>query len=273
MTETKRRKQPAPDSQDESSSAGHRLRLRERFVKSGLSGFHDYEIVEMLLTLSTPRRDCKPAAKAAIARFGSLRGVLEAPIEELREIKGIGEVNSFSIRLVQEVAREFLRNRLTERRVFSSPEAVIDYLYHAMRDLKHEVFKVFYLNSQNEILDSEDLFQGTVDSSVVWVRDVMAKATGAGATGVVFVHNHPSGNPDPSDSDKEVTRDLVYAGRIVQLKVLDHIIVGDHRYFSFAAQGLIERYEIDFLTLKMKGPGEAGWELGDGAQRGSPRRR
>jgi DNA repair protein RadC len=259
-----------PESQGDQTKAGHRQRLRDKFVKSGLVGFHDYEIVEMLLTLSTPQRDCKPAAKAAIERFGSLRGVLEAPIEDLRKVKGIGEVSSFGIRLVQEVARRFLKDRLIEKTVFSSADAIFEYLYHSMRDLKHEVFKAFYLNAQNEILDSEDLFQGTVDSSVVWVRDVVARAIHAGATGLIFVHNHPSGNPDPSDSDKEVTRDLVYAGKIMQLKVLDHIIIGDNRYFSFAAAGLIERYELDFLMLKMRGVGEAGRDFGEGGQPGLP---
>jgi DNA repair protein RadC len=238
------------------SNAGHRQRLRKRFSQSGLTGFQDYEIIELLLTLVTPQKDMKIQAKEAIARFGSLRGVLEAPVEELRKIKGIGPVNSLGIKILQEIAREFLKQRLMEKPVFESAQAIFDYLYHSMRALKNEVFKVLYLNSQNQILASEDLFKGTVDSSVVWTREVVASAIKYSATGVIFVHNHPSGVPDPSDADKDITRELVFAGRIMQIKVLDHIVIGDNRYFSFAGAGLIEQFEIDFLTLKMKGVSE-----------------
>jgi len=220
---------------------------------SGLEGFHDYEIIEMLLTLSTPYKDMKDQAKEAIERFGTLRGVLEAAPEELRKIKGIGPVNSLSIKIVQEVARRFLKERILEKPVLDSAQAIFDYLYHSMRDRKNEVFRVLFLNSQNRLLASEDLFEGTVDSSVVWPREVVAGAIRNSATGLIFVHNHPSGNPDPSSSDRDVTRDLVYAGRIMQIKVLDHIIIGDNRYFSFATAGLIEQYEMDFLALKIKG--------------------
>jgi DNA repair protein RadC len=241
---------------EEQKGKGHRLRLRQRFTKAGLAGFHDYEIIELLLTLVTPQKDMKDQAKQAITRFGSLRGVLEAPVEELRKIKGIGPVNSLGIKIVQEVAREFLKEKLMDKPVFESAQAIFDYLYHSMRDLKNEIFKVFYLNNQNQILASEDLFEGTLDSSVVWTREVVVNALKNNAANLIFVHNHPSGAPDPSDSDREVTRDLVYAGRIMQIKVLDHIIIGDNRYFSFSAAGLIEQYEIEFLTLKMKGVSE-----------------
>ncbi len=241
-----------PDDKDE----GHRERLRKKFIKSGLAGFHDYEIVELLLILGTPRKDMKDQAKDAIARFKSLRGVLEAPAKELQQIKGIGPNNSFGLKLVQEVAQAFLKEKLIDKPVFDSAQSIFDYLYMSMRGLKNEIFKVFYLNSQNQIIAGEDLFEGTVDSSVVWTREVVANALKHFATGLIFVHNHPSGNPEPSDSDKDVTRDLVYAGRIMQIKVLDHIIIGDNRYFSFAGAGLIDQFEVDFLTLKMKGVAE-----------------
>jgi DNA repair protein RadC len=244
------------NNQFQNPNEGHRQRLRERFSQSGLGGFHDYEIIELLLTLVTPQKDLKDQGKEAINRFGSLRGVLEAPVEELRKIKGIGPVNSLGIKIVQEVAREFLKEKLMDKPVFESAQAIFDYLYHSMRDLKNEIFKVLYLNSQNQILASEDLFEGTVDSSVVWTREVIANAIKHSATGLIFVHNHPSGVPNPSDSDKDITRDLVYAARIMQIKVLDHIIIGDNRYYSFAGAGLIEQYEVNFLTLKMKGISE-----------------
>jgi DNA repair protein RadC len=236
---------------------GHRRRLREKFLKSGLAGFHDYEIVELLLSLGTPRKDCKLPAKEAIKRFQTLRGVLEAPAEELQQIEGIGAHSAFGIKLVQEVAREFLKAKILDKPFYKSSQEVFDYLYHSMRGLKKEVFKVLYLNSQNQIIDTIDLSEGTVNSSSVSAREVIEGAIKHNTASLVFVHNHPSGNPEPSASDRELTRELVYAGRIMKLKVLDHIIVGDNRYFSFAGEGLIEEYELDFLNLKLRGTSEA----------------
>jgi len=237
-------------------SAGHRKRLREKFNKSGLAGFHDYEIVELLLTLGSPRKDCKSQAKEAIKRFKTLRGVLEAPLEELQQIEGIGPHSAFGIKLVQEVAREFLKEKIIDKPVYKSAQEIFDYLYHSMRDLKKEVFKVIYLNSQNQIIEVAALFEGTIDSSFIPPREVMESAIKHNAACLVFAHNHPSGNPEPSKYDKEVTRDLVYAASIMRIRVLDHLIIGNNTYFSFASEGLIEEYEMDFLNLKVRGTSE-----------------
>jgi DNA repair protein RadC len=236
---------------------GHRKRLREKFLKSGLSGFHDYEIVELLLSLGTPRKDCKQAAKEAIKRFQTLRGVLEASAEELQQIDGIGAHSAFGIKLMQEVAREFLRAKMLEKPFYRSSQEVFDYLYYSMRGLKKEVFKVIYLNSQNQILDTVDLSEGTVNSSSVSPREVIEGAIKNNAAALIFVHNHPSGVTEPSSSDKGLTRELVYAGRIMHLKLLDHIIIGDNKYYSFAGEGLIEEYETDFLNQMLRGTAEA----------------
>ena len=236
---------------------GHRKRLRERFIQSGLKGFRDYEIIELLLSLGTPRKDCKQPAKEAVKKFKTLRGVMEAPPEELQRITGIGAHSAFGIKLVQEVAREFLKEKIIEQPVYQSAREIFDYLYHSMRDLKKEVFKVIFLNSQNQIIETADLVTGTVNSSAVSPREVMESAIKNNAVSLVFAHNHPSGNPEPSRGDKELTRDLVYAGSIMRVRVLDHIIIGNNRYFSFASEGLIEQYELDFLNLKMKGVSEA----------------
>ena len=126
-----------------------------------------------------------------------------------------------------------------------------------MRGLKKEVFKVIFLNSQNQIIDIADLFEGTVDSGHIPPRQVMESAIKHDAVSLIFVHNHPSGNPEPSQNDKEVTRNLVYAAAIMRINTLDHIIIGGNGYFSFAGEGLIEDYEADFLNLKMKGVSEA----------------
>ncbi|MBI4283766.1 MAG: DNA repair protein RadC [Chloroflexi bacterium] len=246
-----------PKSTPGNESAGHRKRLREKFIRSGLQGFHDYEIIELLLSLGTPRKDCKPQAKEALKRFKTLRGVLEAPPEELRQIDGIGPHSAFGIRLVQEVAREFLKEKIIAQPVYKSAQEIFDYLYHSMRDLKKEVFKVIYLNSQNQILETENLFEGTVNSSAVSPREVIESALKNNAVSLIFVHNHPSGNPQPSPSDQELTKDLVYAGGIMRLMVLDHVIIGNNTYYSFAGEGLIEQYELDFLNLKIRGVSEA----------------
>ena len=245
----------------ENETSGHRRRLREKFLKSGLSGFHDYEIIELLLSLGTPRRDTKPQAKEALKRFKTLRGVLEAPRNELEQIEGIGPHSAFGIKLVQEVAREFLKEKIIDKPVYKSAQEIFDYLYHSMRDLKKEVFKVIYLNSQNQIIEAADVSEGTVNSSSVSPREVIEGAIKHNAVSLIFVHNHPSGNPAPSQSDKDLTRDLIYAGSIMRIKVLDHVIIGDNKYFSFAGDGLIEEAELSFLNLKIKGVSEAKGRL------------
>jgi len=229
---------------------GHRKRLRAKFNRSGLAAFLDYEIIELLLTLGIPRRDCKPQAKEAIKRFKTLRGVLQAPPEELQKIKGISAYNTFVIKFVQELSREFLKEQILDKPYCKSSREVFDYLYHSMRDLKKEVFKVMFLNAQNQVIEVEDIFEGTLTASTVYPREIVEKAIKHNAAALIFAHNHPAGDPEPSDNDKQVTQNLVFAGNIMQIKVLDHIIIGDNRYFSFADVGLIEEYNLDFLHLK-----------------------
>ncbi len=233
------------------SQEGHRGRLREKFNQSGLSAFLDYEIVELLLALGTARRDCKPQAKEAIERFKTLRGVLQASPEELQEIEGISPYNTFVIKLVQEISREFLKEQILNKPYYKSSKEVFAYLDHSMRGLKKETFKVMFLNAQNQIIKVEDLFEGTLNASAVYPREVIEKAIKHSAVALIFAHNHPSGNPEPSDNDKQITRELVFAANIMQMKVLDHIIIGGNSYFSFADEGLIEEYNLSFLSLSI----------------------
>ncbi len=226
---------------------GHRQRLREKFLKGGLSGFLDAEIIELLLTLGTPRRDCKAPAREALKEFKTFQAVLEASPRELQRIGGIGPHNVFGLKLVQEVSRRFLRERMMSRPVCHSSREVFDYLYHALRELRKEQFKVIFLDTKNQIIEEKTLFEGTVDSSAVYPREVIRDALDCEASSLIFVHNHPSGDPEPSLCDREITRDLVFAAAVMQIKVLDHIVIGNNRYYSFADRGLIEEYNRSFV--------------------------
>lgn len=237
---------------EQHKGAGHRKRLRERFLQGGLNGFLDYEIVELLLTLGTPRKDCKQMSKEAIKKFKSLRGILEAPSEELLKIKGIGFHNTFGIKFVQEVARKFLKEKTLKRPICKASEEVFAYLYHTMRDLDYEVFKVIMLSGQNEIVDIVDIFKGTLTSSAIYPREIIKQVLKYSAPAVVFVHNHPSGEPKPSMEDKRITRDLISAANIMDVKVFDHIIIGDNCYYSFADNSLIDQYNRDYKNNKNK---------------------
>jgi len=230
---------------------GHRGRLREKFIKSGISGFHDYEIVELLLTLGTPRKDCKQQAKEAIKKFKGLRGVLDASLEELQEVEGIGPLNAFGIKLFQEISEQYLKEKIIGKKVIlKSSKEVFNYLYQSMQKEKKEIFKVLFLDSKNKLIEAENLFVGSLNSSVVYPREIMKKAIKHNAANLIFVHNHPSGEASPSNSDKDITQDLISAGSIMQIKILDHIIIGDNKYFSFADEGLIEEYSLNFLSIK-----------------------
>lgn len=233
------------------SSEGHRKRLRDKFLKVGLDALDDYEIIELLLTLGTPRKDCKQQAKEAIKRFKGLRGVLSASLEELQEIEGIGPHNAFGIKLFQEISERYLKEKLKGEQIyFKSSDAVFDYLYQSMGKEKKEVFKVMFLDSKNRLIEAKNLFIGSLTSSAIYPREIMKEAIKERAFGMIFVHNHPSGDSTPSNSDKEITQDLVTASNSMQIRVLDHIIIGGDKYFSFADAGLIRKYELNYRNLK-----------------------
>lgn len=230
--------------------AGHRERLRQKFLRSGLDGFHDYEVVELLLTLGTPRRDCKEAAKDLLKKFGSLREALEAEPEELVKVKGVGPNNVFGIKLARAVARRLLKEKVVKGQKLKTSREVYDYLNVSMQDLKKEVFKGVFLDAQHQVIAMEDLFEGTVDSSSIYPREIIKKAISLQATGIICVHNHPTGDPSPSENDKHVTRHLVAAGQLLQIHFVDHIIIGNGRHFSFADQGLIKEYERRMMSIE-----------------------
>jgi len=225
--------------------------LQERFIRLGFEGSNDQEIIELLLCLVLSPRKSRKVAKECIKQFQNLRGLLTASPEELKRV-GLTPHCICGVRLLRELPAEVLKQKIKERPVHGSSQEIFDYLYYSMRDLKKEVFKAIYLNNRSQIIDAEDLFEGTLESIPIRPREIVESTINHSASAVIFAHNHPSGDPEPSRSDKRFTRDLVFMGNIIEVKVLDHIIIGGNRYFSFADEGLMEKYEDNFLNLRIK---------------------
>jgi DNA repair protein RadC len=230
----------------EHKGAGHRRRLRERFLNSGLEGFHDYEVIELLLTLGTPRKDCKDAAKAALAAFNTLQGVMEASTYDLCKIEGIGPRNSFGIKLVKAVSDRYREKKLIQKDPLNNSRELMDFLNHDIGDKTREYFKIIFLDSKNRVIATETHSKGTLTASSVYPREVVYSALANKAAALIFAHNHPSGDPQPSPDDIAVTRQLVCAGKVMGLAVHEHIIVGDNCYYSFADQGQIAQMSREF---------------------------
>ncbi|MDH5298526.1 MAG: DNA repair protein RadC [Desulfobulbaceae bacterium] len=235
---------------DEHKDAGHRQRLRDKFQERGIDAFTDAEVVELLLTLGTPRRDCKEAARAALARFGTLPAVLEAEPAALSQVKGLGPNNTFAIRFLHGVARRYLEQRLRDKHYLHSSREVADYLTHAMRDLSREVFMVLYLDAQHGIIDSEIVARGTITSNTIYPRELVKEALHRHAAALVVAHNHPSGIPQPSDADRRLTRNLYLACALMNINLLDHLIIaGSAPPYSFADHGLMAAIREECATL------------------------
>ena len=226
---------------DAPTHAGHRHRLRERFLKAGLSGFADYEIVELLLTLAIPRADVKPQAKALIARFGTIRGILDAPLDELRNVDGLGEVAPVALRIIREAASLYLQQSAEAREVLTDPARVTDFWRMRIGALPNEVFEVAYLDSSYRLLRDgvERLEEGTIDRAAVYPRRVIESALRKHAAALLIAHNHPNGNVAPTEPDKLITRGIVLAAETVSLRVVDHLIVSRDSVFSFRGAGLL----------------------------------
>jgi DNA repair protein RadC len=237
-------------------SGKHLTELQEGFVRKGFEGLEDQEIIELLLSLVLPVQKAKQLAKACIERFQNLSDFLAAPPKLQQEV-GITPACMLCIKLLHELPAKVLKQRIVARSIYKSSKEVFDYLYYSMRDLKKEVFKVIYLNNRSQIIDTADLFEGTSDNIFIRPREIIESTLTQGATALIFVHNHPTGDPRPSAADKQLTRDLVFVSNILQIRALDHIIIGKNSFFSFANEGLIREYEMDFLNLKLTGTSEA----------------
>jgi DNA repair protein RadC len=220
---------------------GHRERLRDRFLKSGLDGFADYEVIELLLTLAIPRSDVKQPAKALIARFGNLRGILDAPLEELRMVLGIGRVTPVALQIIRAAATMYLQQSGEGHDSLADPARLSEFWRMRIGALQNEVFEVAYLDSGYRLLrDGVDtLEEGTIDRVVVYPRRVIEAALKRGAAAIVLAHNHPNANLTPSEYDKVLTRAIVLAAETVSIKVADHLIVSAQEAFSFRKAGLL----------------------------------
>lgn len=223
---------------EEETASGHRSRLRKRLLDAGPKGFHDYELVEYLLALTIPRVDTKPLAKRLLHDFGGIGPLLSASADNLRR-EGITDPTIAALKIAEATALRLLESRIERQPVLSSWDALGDYLHAAMAHCRVEEVRILFLNAKNVLIANEALWKGSVDEASVHVREVIARAIALGATALIIVHNHPSGDPAPSQQDIRLTRDLVEAGRHMKVTVHDHVIVGANGRSSMRAMGLI----------------------------------
>ena len=218
---------------------GHRERLRARFRKGGPDSIADYELLELVLFRSIPQRDVKALAKELIAKFGSVAEVLTAPAARLTEMNGIGEATITDFRIIEAAGRTLAKGAIQSRKILGSWSAVIDYCRAAMAFADREMVRILFLDKRNGLLADEVQQTGTIDHTPVYPREVVKRALELSATAVILVHNHPSGDPTPSEADIRMTRELVAIAKPLGVLVHDHIIVGRNGHASLKGLGLI----------------------------------
>jgi DNA repair protein RadC len=218
---------------------GHRERLRARFLKGGGEALADYELLELVLFRAIPRRDVKPLAKALLARFGSFAAVVAARPERLREIEGLGEAAITELKIVAEAAKRFAKVKVEKRPAMGSFSAVLDYCRTAMAFLDREEFRILFLDKKNILIADEVQSVGTIDHAPVYPREIMRRAFELNATAIILIHNHPSGDPSPSNMDIQLTNQIVALGKSLNVAVHDHLIIGREGFASFKGLQLI----------------------------------
>jgi len=227
---------------------GHRERLRERARKGGLTALPDYELLELFLFRSQPQGDVKPIAKALLARFGSLSAVVGASLPELLSVKamdsrdrpkGLGQETALDLMSLHELSRRIVADPVRKRTVISSWTALLDYVRVALQHESREQFRVLYLDKKNRLIADEIMGHGTVDHAPVYPREVVKRALELAASSVILAHNHPSGDPTPSQADIDMTRQVIEAGRLLKITVHDHLVIGRDGVASFKSLGLI----------------------------------
>ncbi|NLO92583.1 MAG: DNA repair protein RadC [Elusimicrobia bacterium] len=222
---------------------GHRSRIKKRFRDGGLDGFLDHEVLELLLTYVIHRRDTKPIAWALMKKYGSLSAVLDKNTDELCEVPGMGPEAALFLTFQRALIRRYFLDNMKGKNALKSPEDVVQYCRASLEGEKYENFEVIYLTTKNTVINSEKISIGTIDRASVSPRRIVENALKSRAAGLIFVHNHPSGSPNPSKDDIHLTDELGKAARTLGLTVHDHIIVGKSSYYSFRANGLIKPQE------------------------------
>ena len=219
---------------------GHRERLRKKYLHGGYFAFHEYEVLELLLTYVIPRKDTKPIAKDLIEKFGSLDGVVTASIEELCSISGIKENSAIFVKLLGDLSKNLYKGEIRKEGIqLKDKNSLIRYLRSEIGFSSREEFRVIFLNNYNMLVGSETLFIGTIDKSAVYPREIVEKVLYYKAKGIIFAHNHPSGNLRPSKQDIQITEHMQEALDLIDVKLLEHIIITQDGYFSFLEEGLI----------------------------------
>ena len=222
-----------------SGAEGHRGRMRHKLLTAGPDALADHELLEMVLFLALPRRDTKPIAKALLARFGSFAAAIAAPLAELRRTEGLGEAGAAALKTVQAAALRLARAEVIGRPVLDNWSRLEAYLGAAMARERIEQVRVLFLDNRNRLLADEAQARGTVNHTPVYPREVVKRALELHATALILVHNHPSGDPRPSEDDIAMTREIKAAAAALSIALHDHLIVGNGRQFSFRKEGLL----------------------------------
>lgn len=217
----------------------HRKRLRHRFLTGGAAAMTDYEILELTLFRAIPRQDVKPLARLLVDTFGDLNGVFSAPIARLEKVKGVGPAVGLKLKVMKTVTHRMARAKVMQRHVISSWVSVLDYCHTVMAHRDTEQFRVLFLDRKNVLITDEQQGEGTVDHVPVYPREVVKRALELNASALILVHNHPSGDPTPSDEDIAMTMQIADAAKALNLTLHDHLVIGRSRELSFKSQGLI----------------------------------
>jgi DNA repair protein RadC len=220
------------------SHLGHRQRIKEKYIKSGMAGWLDYEVLELALSYAIARKDTKPIAKELLGKFKTLNGVLDADIKELQGIKDISEHSALLLKFLKDISILYMEKGIHKRDLLSSPQGVFDYLKVSLKGLADEEFKMLFLDTRNHLIAMETFKAGTVNRSVVFPRKVVERALYHHTVGIIIAHNHPAGSLEPSVEDKAITKAIRSALKTVDIKLLDHIIIGGNKYFSFNENNL-----------------------------------
>lgn len=230
---------PAPTGKQPSYIKDHRKRLRTRFLSGGPDAVPDYELLELVLFRAIPRQDVKPIAHALIAHFGDFNRVISATVEQLCEVKGVGEAVALELKIVEAAAHRLSRAKVMERPVISSWDALLDYCHTVMAHRDTEQFRILFLDTKNVLIADEAQSKGTIDHVPVYPREVVKRALELNAASLLLVHNHPSGDPTPSQADITITKQIEDAAKTMGISLHDHLIIGKSAELSFRATGLL----------------------------------